>query len=515
MRSLNFSYPDLPTAVDELGADAELLALTHPDLSLVRIRMMVEVLATHLEGKTRHVPERDGPSLYSRLIDCKAAFPDGFAPQMFGSNPRWSRVPLNELNEGAHHPTTRRRDRNAYAARAVKYLSAMSELWAGVAGVEPARPLRLPPADEKWRHQAWEVHIALDRAERLADQLRDSASARTVLDRVSVDAMKRFGAPQEEVDLVWLRVQSIELAMANHDGLPAVLGEPSEAMTRLVRWDDNRGREQLHRLAARQAVGLSNGLRIDEAMAAIDAHIEWREYAHEGAMDTIGEQPMYDYERGALLGTAGQLTAMKAHAQRSVAQLDEALAQFETAKAYFAVESDRYRQETYRLHALVEIVRLGGELTPERAREIDEALAQLDPSSLTDPERFNEKFRLAWGLKAAHVCGCDVPARVTLAALNWGASLDPETVLWHPDAAIAGWACLLFDNAPKALRLALERTGRQNPTLVGWLARVFVAEQSGVACPPPPEAQLQWWTDNAMAERFGAGKVAVLPFNFA
>jgi hypothetical protein len=518
MRSLNFHYPNLPTAVDELGADAEYLAVTYPDLALVRIRQMVEVLATHLEGKTRHVDTRDDGLSVRLWASHKAKpFPKDFSPEMFKRHrPRGAKrhVPIQVLNEVSHHATTRKRDGASYSNTAVACLRDMSALWAAVAGVEPT-VFELPLEGEEWRHQAWKQHIKLNHAERLADNQRSYPAAQAELDAVTTSAMKRLGAPQEELDLIWLRGESIRLAMANHQGVAPVLDESNEAIDRLLVWSDQRGRDQIHRLANRQAVGLTNTLRLDEARECISKHIEWREWTHAGAIERIGEQPIYDHERGALLGTAGQISGLQAHAERDLGLLVDAVECFEAATQYFTLDSDRYRQQTYTLQALVERVRLGGELDGQERDRVLDAIRAVDPNSLSDAELFNEKFRLFWALKASHVMGEPLSSAARTSVLDWAAKVDGTRPIGHPDVSIAGWAMVLYPNGPKCLGKALEQTVAEDKSLIGWIANVFLAEVRGDGYPAPPAALQAWWDRYDLGQRERSCAVAVLPFYFA
>ena len=57
--SLNFSFPDVPLAVDTLGASAERLLYVDPDLALVPIRQLLEVFVTHARGHGPAVEAED------------------------------------------------------------------------------------------------------------------------------------------------------------------------------------------------------------------------------------------------------------------------------------------------------------------------------------------------------------------------------------------------------------------------------------------------------------------------
>ncbi len=514
MQSMNFRYPGLPPAIDRLGADAEWLLSTYPDLAAVRARQLIEVMATHLEGKVthRHV---HGERLGDRFYD----LPPGSLPKEV--HPGLFENIIRDLNKATHYRTTGLRDIGPIGNRAAKHLGALSDVFARIAGVEPTPFVPLPDT-EKSTHHIRRIHLVLDRAQHLADNIRDAEGAEAALQSLSMSDIRRGEPAQEEIDLIELRIDSIRLAIANHRGVSNPPTTSTEQIIRLQRWDDIRGRDEVHHYINRTAISHLNALEIDQAEECISACLNWREFDHEGAKDALGDDPIFDYQRGALLGTLGQIIAMRAHAHQDPLLVDKAIAIFQEASQYFDDEIDQERQHTYRLHGLLERVRLGGSLSEDERLELDCTVRGFDASFLVNPDAQGDIFRLVVALKASSILDIKLPWEAPL--LQWAKSLPMGEPLPHPLSAIAGWMLLKMDNVPKNVESALEATANDasrftqttnQSELIEWLSAVFLAEHRSEPVPEAPPSLQPWWTTHEIGDRRASTPVAVLPFNYA
>ncbi|GEM_PF-5597084 len=480
------------------AVEAEDLLVEQPDLSLVRIRQMAELLVRALE--TRHnlsVDEED--SLFLRIQGL-----EGFLPARVVTSLHKARM---KGNDAVHVSSLNPPAPAVWDKVARKRLLGMARAWAWYLGTPEPHQIVVPESADKRERLTRVEHARLDEAERLVEKERSYAAAEelvvvdfAVLDRGNVDAL--------QLDLIRLRQESIRRAASNHKGEPPSPRDPARSR-RLVAWGDPVALEEVVHLHNRHAVALLNVLQLEKALDVVTELVEWRDAREILAPSDLEDLPIRDWQKGAVLGTQGQVLGHLAHARRDPDLARRAAATFQRAKACFSEPGDRDTQDTYRLHALVEVVRQGGALERHERAEVVRLVDAAPLEALREGWSV-AGFRLAAALKAALVLDLEVPIDQVLRNLPW---VTKETALPHPVSNVAGALCLLEPGKTSRLLGAL-RTTVDKSTLNGWRAACFVAAAEGTK-PPAPPFNLRPWHDD---EAFGLGERSAfdqLPFNYA
>ncbi|MCB9672363.1 MAG: hypothetical protein H6734_22995 [Alphaproteobacteria bacterium] len=480
MPSINFSMAPQYPQVDVWGEAAENALRSEPDIALVRCRQLLELLVHAIEQ--RHGIRHSGrkPKLFERLDNLGARVPPEIARRM-------SRV-RQDANSALHVEDLNAVGPRAWEVAARRAIETMAKAWAWFMDT-PHAHITLPHA-RSVPDKVFEIADRdLDVAERLVEDERNEVAAERLLSKLSPNRLIRKGVPHHAVELLELRVDSIRLAMGNHQGLlPAPLNVARSR--RAVATGHSRYADEVVHYHNRYAVGLLNRLQAEEALQAVGQLEEWRSSRAEFAPDPLANLQIRDWQRGALLGTKGQALCFLAHERRDPSLVDQALAAFAAARDYLEEPADLRRQDVYRLHALIEKGRLGGTLNAEELAVLD-ARIEHAPIEAIGEHWTPEIFAIAVALKS----GWAVDRKVT-----WAGRLSHQLdAVWrrrepleHPYELVAG--SLLLVHPPSAPRLlaSLQATA-DNGGLIGWIASCYIADHAGRPAPTPPDTLSPWW----------------------
>ena len=502
MPSLNLpADPRIPQVVHRLAEDAEGRLRDDADIAALRVRQLLEAFVLSVENAAG-VNRRGHESLHSRIGDLSGLPPTVKAYRLQSIR--------KSTNEAVHIGRLNLRPQGTFYKSARDALREMLDVWRAWADLPPLAELNLPPAPDARQRELDRLHGLLDRAEHLADQVREWDQAEALLAAVDLDQALKAGAQQADIDLVALRRASIERAAANHRGLsPPPMDRALAA--RIASSGGGRALDELVHLFNREAVSALNRLDFATAEARLAEVTEWREAASQFLPSELQLLPVRDWQLGALLGTRGQLRAFQAHARRDLALLREALDDFASASACFTHPADLDRQTTYRLHALVEVVRLGGELTADELNEV-QGLVESAPHKSVKPG--------AWHPDAFRVAACLKTCEVLSLRPSWLNDLQkslerlPEEPLDHPYGQLVGWLMRLMPHPPRSLGRAMRATAERGKDPLGvWVAACFLADSS---VPEVPAQLKDWWRDHDMGTRAESeGAAAILPFYVA
>ena len=505
-----FDLPRCPSSVAVLGREALEWLPERPDLSLLRARQLIEVFMTVGElHQGRQLPSSERPSLRERGLDLKEA---GLLPADLFVR---LRSIIDATNQAVHMNTVRVVPPSAFAQPARDAVLFVAQLWAAHAGAPRPATLELPPRVPRGRRSVLEAGALVDQAEDLVSWRRDTEGAEVLLARAE-ELCAASEVPARGRDLVAARCESLRLAIRNHQGLPPRPVDRAR-LGRLAADPDGEVRDAIVHLYNRQVVARTNLLDLEGAMAELEALLGERRGRQGWRPADLRDQPIRDYQLGALHGTMGLVWALTAHAEADLDYLDFAQSAFAEAHELFHDDGDRARHVTNQLHVLVERVRLGGVLDTaceQRLAElvacapIDRLVAARTRSDWFDPAAFH----VAGALKASVVTGRRVPWLGELLQ-----SLEPvqhDTRLRHPYIQLVGWTLLASPAAPKRLRSALEHTARHPAAddLLRWLADSFL---SPLSAPEPPARLEEWWSTHSPAGAPRVGPVCWLPFNYA
>ncbi len=498
--SLNFRFDSAPSSVDALGASAEALLFTTPDLALLRVRQLLEVFVAHVRSQDATADNFEeggslGPVIGSLLPNHLRAVTQ-----------HELRLIARACNAAVHHNTTRRRDGASYARAAREQLAAVHGVWARWLGVQ--RTFQLPAPGGAEAQQLAALHVALDRIERRVDVGRDFSA---LADLGLLPAPPQGIGPKDH-DLLDLRVLSIRRAGDNHAGREA--GPLDPLAERLLRYGDGQAQEEALHYLNRTAVGHLNDLACDDALAVVSEYIEWRQAVATFLPKRVSDLGVSDRTLGALLGSGAQAMAMNAFADRSTEQSDQALATFREAKLCFIEAEDLDRQDTYRAHALIDRVRIGGALSAEERAWLERRVAGAPVGALPGSDT-GAPFRVALALKAHFLL--DVPYAVERVAQALSPALTTllarDGLLPHPYENIAGWL-LQTRCCPRDVRSALEGTAEEAPrkgaAVLGWIAQVFLDHAAGRPASVAP-GRLKRWSERVVDRP----ALDALPFNYA
>ncbi len=507
VRALNFNFqvgptrPRVPPAVPVLGAAAEFAFEKEPDLALWRCRQLLEVLVGRLERDGAIVV---GRSLEDRMAAVERCYGSGFD---FPSLHRLRR----EANEAVHHASGVPRERGMFASGARRGLLTLSRAWAAYTNTAPLPTSLALPTDRRSVAQAvLDMLLHLDELEDAVDR-RDDATVRVLLPAVSDERIKGSGMPLAQVDVARFRRDSAVLSHANHSGR---IGDPtiSEDRVRHVlsigRWGATEA--ALHHIA-RAGVSRLNALSVEEA---VDGLVPWVEYATaktEFAPMGGGSAGVRDWQLGALLGTLGQALCIWGHRDKNESLVREGMRKFEIAERHFLERDDRMRQETYRLHALVEVLRVGGELSEQEKSEVSREVRDAPFVGLHDGAPLAVLYRCAWAAKASWYLGLQpdwLPSAKSVLR-----SLPLATLRRHPAVNLVGWMSLLLGppRRPEPACEVLAEVVAAGEPLLSWIAGSFLAETQQCAAPPPPHVIAAWWV--AAAKKWSSARpVDRLPF---
>ncbi len=210
--SLNFAFPDVPPAVDTLGASAERLIYVDPDLALVRIRQLLEVFVAHVSEQGPAVEATDEHNLGSVL---SALLPTHVRGISHGT----LRTIARACNEAVHHKVGHRAT-DAFAKVARDQIQAIHRVWTTWLG--QTVPFRWPDAGSTVATTVAERHVALDRIEHQVDVVRSDRAVE------EIDRLPKLpvGVTAKDLALLRLRETSIRRASDNHQGLPPVPADP-------------------------------------------------------------------------------------------------------------------------------------------------------------------------------------------------------------------------------------------------------------------------------------------------
>lgn len=386
----------------------------------------------------------------------------------------------------------------------------MVQVWARQAGQPVPSELLLPASTVRRSVALDEVHPVLDQAELLLDAHPPDPKGEAMLQGIDLDRLARRGADALDIQLVELRIDSIRRAAANHLGEgPTELNEARSV--RLFASGKSEAADEVVHFHNRVAVAHLNHLDLDAALRIMERFRDWRDIRKEFSPFDLGDSPVIDWNRGALLGTEGQAWAFNAHATQDPAHLDRAVECFELAESCFTDPGDRARQQTYRLHALIERARLGARIEAELA-ELRDAIAQV--GSLKEVPRDDVRcWKLAALLKAGWAAGLEIPWLGRLEnALTW---VSASEALAHPWELVVGGLLLLSRQRSGRLMHALRATAQQDASELGrWVAASYVAAIEESEAPEPPTALRPWYEKYDMAAR-ASDPLAVVPFNYA
>jgi len=502
-----FDLPQAPPATSQLGAEALAWLHERPDLTLLRVRQLLEVLVRtqELEAGVHHVgrppdfSERCWELVRRGLLDAKRT--------------RELTRAYGETSEAVHMFRLQPKPPGVHAGTARRLVLLAAQAWAEALGAPV--PERVVPPDTlpaQWR-AAFEASALLDLAEEAVERRRDDVRAEELVGRAEA-LTDGAGLDQATRDRLDARAESVRLAVRNHRGEPPTPID-RERVHRLLAGADASGRDVAVHLLNRRAVASTNVLDLERARAEVEPLVEQRDRAGELRLASGWQARVRDYQLGALHGTLGMIEALSAHAYAEPDLLDEAQAHFDAATGYFTEDDDRDRHVTNTLHTLVERVRLGGELTAAQRARL-EALVEESPVELlagkasTDRPWHPASFRVAAAVKACAVLGLRVPwTGQLLQALSF---ISEDTRLVHPYPGLVGWTLLCVQAAPRRLRRSLELTAQHEDSepLIRWISSSFLEPE----LPRAPGGSAQaWWDELDAGER--SGPVWWLPFNFA
>lgn len=492
--------------VQELAVEAEHLLDRKPDLSLLRSRQLAELLVAHGEQSAGLLRLEKLEARIEQLAGCHVV--DNETKRLLHS--------ARDLgNRGVHHKGLKRAPHEKRVQWAHEALLAVAQAWAMYLDREVPRALKsgarpgAGPASSKPVDRLAEVHRRLDEAERFADVLRKGSEAEALLRRINPGPLRKAGVDERELELIQLRIDSIRRAVANHAGQPPTPLDLARSR-RLVAWADARAIEEVLHLHNRHVIARLNVLQLAEALDVADELDRWRPDQRLLLPGALSVGKMYDWQRGAILGTRGQVLAMQAHAYEDASTLHDALDCFAEASQCFDRPPDLERQLVYRAHALIEILRLGGVLAPTEEAELDRWLGEWAVVAVHPDDR---PFPLAAVLKAALVLGRDLAwAQGLASSLSW---VDGPAQLKHPLSNVVGLLLALHVPVPKSCREALielAETPAPRRDLNAWRAGLYAAHAGLIAAAPEPPASLRGWYDE-----YGIGERAPLdrlPFNY-
>lgn len=500
-----------PPLVHDLWRDALDLFTDRPDLSLLRCRQLIEVLATHAEMGLQVRQARDQLSLGERVRRMQA---EGLIDR---PSSRGLEEAIRDSNDAVHMNRVAAPKANAHSAAAQQALGAISRAWSTYMRDGTHLVIALPVGVSVTHRAAFDAHALLDQAEAAIAQRRDNDAAETL---IAAARARAKGARLRGIawDMVDARAEGIQLSIRNHDGEPPRPADSEIARLRRL-WDSGQpaARELAVRLANRLAVSHTNVLDLDGARAVLSRVLPPRETALKTAPYAADRSSVRDYTLGALHGTVGLVEALTAHAFNDAEHLDVAALSFQEAMSCLYEEDDLERHRTNLMHVLVERVRLGAALTTDQAAQLDHLIDTTTIEPLLgegdEPVRWHlGAFRVAAALKACALIGRRPPwAPLVLRALR---AVDQSTVLKHPYPQLVGWATRIDPTAPRRWRAALERTRTASGTapLLAWICTSFLEPVS----PSPPPAELQpWWNTYGIAAMNRTGPAWWLPFNYA
>jgi hypothetical protein len=369
------------------------------------------------------------------------------------------------------------RDVRMFERDASRQLESIHDVWARWLG--KSSRYRCPDRGLAVARVRDEVHARLDRIERRVDIDRDFSA----LEEMSLLPKLPAGVGPADDDLLELRQLSIRRAAANHAGQPA--SAAGAVANRLLRTGDAGAKDEVILYLNRVAVGHLNDLACSEALDVLADFVEWRHSVAILAPHGLAELGIKDGTLGALLGTQAQAMAMDAFAEQNLSQSAQAVETFLAARACFFELEDVDRQDTYRAHALIDRVRIGGELTDEEGVWLKRRVAATPVEAFTRAAA-GSPFRVAFALKAHFLLKIPYAVdRVAQALLPELEALQKRGSgrLPHPYENIAGWL-LRMNSCPRAIRSALEATaaGLQQPapSVTDWIAQVFLDDAAGV-----------------------------------
>ena len=125
--------------------------------------------------------------------------------------------------------------------------------------------------------------------------------------------------------------------------------------------------------------------------------------------------------RAALLGTKGQALCMRGFCNRNPDDIEEGLSLFQQAKEIFRKPIDKQRQDSYMMHAQLDLYRVNGELPEEVTHRMQQFVASL---STVDIENNSiSVYDLGLALKIIRVLNSQMPfnreMQLWCAAQNW------------------------------------------------------------------------------------------------
>ena len=500
MTSLNFyQYPQYPQ-VDIWGADAERFLFSHPDLALIRLRQLVELLIRILEYQqgTRYIGD------LAKKIDLviqNASLESDIADKL-----HWVR---KKGNNAVHVKTLNPKGARAWLKDARTGIKKTAEAWA-VALKNKTFTFRHPPsiniAEEALQHAL----VTLDKAEDAIEKKRENKEAELLLQQVNVNHLQQQDVKNVDLDLIRIRILSISLAKTNHQGLTAVKIDP-KLMQRVISSGDPASIEELIHLQNRLAVSLLDKRLLEEALHKIDEYKEWSSSSAAFLPSEFVNLPIRNWQLGALLGSRGMILMHLGHATFDVEKIREAISCFKEAKDLFLDDVDKNRHHNNHLAALVDLGQMGETLSEQEISLLKQTIQNAPIEQLEEVNWSPLAFQVSLALKAARLLNIQPKWINKLAHII--ANFQHKEQLSHPYEQIVGGVLLEIKRPPSILKQKLQAT-TANPGIPGWIATIYLDAINGTHSPPPAHS-VQWWNLYQMGKRSTEkGPLSVLAFNY-
>ena len=400
------------------------------------------------------------------------------------------------------------------------------------------RSVLVPPLSSAERVTA--ITELLERGELWLETQRDheraDAAAKVVGDALRSHSWTEGFEPIDR-DATEQALDSLRLASSNYRGRPLPDWFDADAVSQRTQriLAAQRERDALLHLHNRASIALQNAYRFGEASDRCRPLISMLVEEMERTTEAFGQPPAPSWTFGALCGSAGLAMSMDGALRADTEVLDEAAQAFATARTHFTTPEDLKRQWVYQGHLGLEYLRLSDDgslpdvwndaldvVADEIAEDIDAWLAS--PHSA---DAWRQSFALHLRLKEALLTG-DLPPWAQRAA-EILARAPATRPLPHPTEQIVGLLLLLLPDAPRELEQQLTRTARQDRSLIGLIADLYLLAlrvQRGVSTDAEavlvrvPDSVREGWAGYGLDERLraavgGEGEVlGVLPLNY-
>jgi hypothetical protein len=506
MPSLNFPINHQIPDLDELACQAEELYSDYPDLCLFRCRQLLELLVQQYAKKHRiNLHSRDGLDANLQKLLQK---------NILSKKDHSNLDKIRKLCNDACHYSPKCTNPIYWRTKGLDVLWRISVQWANFLQQLPPNNLVVPTrVAEQFRIDS--LHVRLNLVEHIIDYEREQIErAEILLQELEAKKEQWESISDEEYRFLYLRLIGLRLAINNHKGIVTDVISPDK-MEIFLEQDDVRILSELSRYHNRLAVRFLNILDTDSTLEILNPWLEREEAKWEYLPEVFRDIQVYQQSRGELLGTKGQALCMKGFCEHNIELIHDGIACFHEARSLFREEIDRHRQDSYLIHAYIDLLRLEEEITTDMRDEMIQFVNK--HSALNIRENHIGTYDLYLTLKIIHVLGLEFSI---LSDVQYWLSNRDWTNMFFPMELILGHYLLIRGTSAKNEKKYHEAlcTVTQQNNIRGFIAHVFYKKIHPNKNISDIEQRFQDWIQNENIENILQGKqidhTGVLPMYY-